>query len=170
MLWNQIARVCFYFFSTDRNFEHFSPLRNGSERNSESFLFHGMVQNGIPRVCFYFCSMVQNSENSSPLRNGSERNSESFMFRGTAGIPPEQTNCSVYSFFRGIIFLSEGASKTPYTIIHPNQRPLRSPKQQRIKTAKSRPPRSDTADDGVIETAMQKRIHRHTQTHRSSTY
>ncbi len=34
----------------------------------------------------------------------SERNSESFLFRGTAGIPPEQTNCSVYSVFRGVIF------------------------------------------------------------------
>ncbi len=37
-------------------------------------------------------------------RNDSERNSESFLFRGTAGIPPEQTNFSVYSVFRGIIF------------------------------------------------------------------
>jgi hypothetical protein len=32
------------------------------------------------------------------------------MFRGTAGIPLEQTNCSVYSVFRGIIFLSETAN------------------------------------------------------------
>jgi hypothetical protein len=40
-------------------------------------------------------------------RNGSERDSESFLFHGTAGIPPEQTNCSVYSVFRGQIFLSE---------------------------------------------------------------
>ncbi len=95
---------------TERNSEHFSPLRNGSEQNSESFLFYGMVQNGNPRVFFYFCSMVQNSEHSSLLRNGSERNSESFLFRGTAGIPPEQTNCSVYSVFRGIIFLSEIAN------------------------------------------------------------
>jgi hypothetical protein len=41
---------------------------------------------------------------------GSERNSESFLFRGTAGIPPEQTNCSVYSVFRRIVFLSEIAN------------------------------------------------------------
>ncbi len=54
--------------------------------------------------------MVQNSEYFSPLRNGSERNSENFLFRGTAGIPPEQTNCSVYSVFRRIIFLSEIAN------------------------------------------------------------
>jgi hypothetical protein len=54
--------------------------------------------------------MVQNSEHFSPLRNSSERNSANFVFRGTAGIPPEQTNCSVYSAFRGIIFLSEIAN------------------------------------------------------------
>jgi hypothetical protein len=56
--------------------------------------------------------MAQNSEHFSPLRNGSERNSESFLFRGTAGMPPEQSNCSVYSVFRGIIFLSEIANPT----------------------------------------------------------
>ncbi len=70
------------------------------------FHFCGMVQNRILSVCFKFCSMVQNSEHFSPLRNGSEWNSENFLFRGTAGIPPEQTNCSVYSVFCGVIFLS----------------------------------------------------------------
>jgi hypothetical protein len=80
------------FFPTEGNFEHFPPLGNGSERNSKSFLFHGVVQNGIPRVSFYFCSMVQNSEHSSPLCNGSERNSESFLFRGTAGKPEFRRN------------------------------------------------------------------------------
>jgi hypothetical protein len=60
MLRNGIPRVCFYFFSMERNSEHFCPLRNGSERNSESFLFRGMVQSEIPRVCFCFCSIVQN--------------------------------------------------------------------------------------------------------------
>jgi hypothetical protein len=30
-----------------------------------------------------------------------------FLFRGIAGIPSEITLCSVYSVFRGIIFLSE---------------------------------------------------------------
>ncbi len=64
----------------------------------------------IPKVCFYFCSMVQNSEHFSLPRNCSERNSESYQFRGTAGIPPEQTNSSVYSDFHGIIFLSEIAN------------------------------------------------------------
>jgi hypothetical protein len=37
-------------------------------------------------------------------RNGSERNSESFLFRGTAGIPPEQTNCPVYSSAENFFF------------------------------------------------------------------
>ncbi len=37
MVPNGIPRVCFYFCSTVQNFQHFSPLRNGSERNSESF-------------------------------------------------------------------------------------------------------------------------------------
>jgi hypothetical protein len=56
--------------------------------------------------------MVQNSEHFCPLRNGSEWNSENFLFRGTDGIPPEQTHCSIYSVFRGIIFLSEIANRT----------------------------------------------------------
>jgi hypothetical protein len=109
---NGIPRVCFYFVFTERNSEHFSPLRNDSERNSESFLFRGMVQKWIPRVCFYFCSMIQNSKHFSPLRNGSEWNSESFLFRRTARILPEQTNCSVYSVFRGIIFFG---NRQPYS-------------------------------------------------------
>ncbi len=100
-----------FFSSTERNSEHFSPLRKGSEWNSGSFLFRGMVMNGIPRVRFYFCPMVQNSEHFYPLRNGSEQSSESFLFRGTAGIPPEQTNCSVYS-----VFLSEIANPSAYLL------------------------------------------------------
>jgi hypothetical protein len=35
---NKIPRVCFYFCSTVQNSGHFSLPRNGSERNSESFL------------------------------------------------------------------------------------------------------------------------------------
>ncbi len=67
-------------------------------------LFRGMVRKESPRVCFYLCSTVENSEHFSLPGNGSERNSDSFLFRGTAGIPPEQTSCSVYFVFRGIIF------------------------------------------------------------------
>jgi hypothetical protein len=98
--------------------------RHTSYGNSKSlllFLFHGTefrvvfssaewVQNGIPRVFFCLCSMLQNSEHFSPLRKGSEQNSESFLFRGTHRILSEQTNCSVYSVFRRIIFLSEIAN------------------------------------------------------------
>ena len=65
--------------------------------------------------------MVQNSEHFSPLRNGSKRNSESFLFRGTAGIPPEQSNCSVYSVFHGIIFLSEIANPSDCCRLQYNQ-------------------------------------------------
>jgi hypothetical protein len=83
MIQNKIPRLCFFICSLVQNSEHFPPLRNGSERNSESFLFRGMtrtkfrdfasifvpwyripsisplwgtVRNGIPRV---FCSAEQ---------------------------------------------------------------------------------------------------------------
>jgi hypothetical protein len=36
-----------------------------------------------------------------------------FLFRGTTGIPSETTICSVYSVFRGIIFLSEIPNPRP---------------------------------------------------------
>jgi len=38
---------------------------------------------------------------------GFGRNSRSFLFRGTAGIPSEIPDCSSYSVFRRINFLSE---------------------------------------------------------------
>ncbi len=92
MVRNRIPSVCLYFCSTERNSELFSFPRNGSEWNSERLLqifFHGTEFRAFSR-----------------LWNGSEQNSENFLFRGT-GIPPEETNCSVYSVFRGIIFWSE---------------------------------------------------------------
>jgi hypothetical protein len=58
--------------------------------------------------------MEWNSEHFNLPGKGSERNSESFLFRRTAGIPPELTICSVYSVFRGIIFLPEIANPKPY--------------------------------------------------------
>ena len=97
-------------------------------------LFRGMVRNGIPRICFYFSSTERNSDLFSLPQKGSEQNYGSlflflvhgtefrgvfssaegfgtefrdFLFRGIAGIPSEITLCSVYSVFRGIIFLSE---------------------------------------------------------------
>ncbi len=81
--------------------------RNGIPR---CLLFRGMVRNRIPSVFFYFCSTARNFELFSLLWNGSEWNSESFLFCGTAGIPPEPSNCSVYSIFRGKMFLSEIAN------------------------------------------------------------
>ncbi len=117
---NGIPRVYFYFCPADGILS--------------CFLFRGMVRNGIPKACFYFCftkgilgiffhrmhvrngfqrvcffllhcTVVHNSEHFSLPRNGSERNSENFLFRETGRIPPEQTNCSLYSDFRGIICL-----------------------------------------------------------------
>ncbi len=97
-------------------------------------LFRGLVRNGIPRFCIYFGSTERNSELCSLPQKGSEQNNgilllflfyetefrvvfssaeglgtefRDFLFRGTTGIPPEITICSVYSVFRGIIFLSE---------------------------------------------------------------
>jgi hypothetical protein len=88
----EFASIFFYgteflvFFSSAEQF--------GTE--FQEFSIRQIVPNGIPRVFFYFCFIVQNSKHFSPLRNGSERNYENFLFRRTAGIPPEQTNCSVY--------------------------------------------------------------------------
>jgi hypothetical protein len=81
-----IPRVCFFC------------SRNGIP---SIFLFRGMVRNGIPRVCFYFFPLYRIP--SIFLFQGMVRN-------GTVGIPPERTNCSVHSVFRGIIFLSEIAN------------------------------------------------------------
>ena len=71
------------------------------------------TSDGIPRVSFVICFTERDFELFSLLWNGSERNSESFLFRGTAGIPPETSNCSVYSVFRGKMFLSEIANPNP---------------------------------------------------------
>ncbi len=70
MLWNKISKICFYFFSKERNSELFSLLLNGSER--------------IWRVCFYFSGSGILSI--FLFRGIFERNSESFLFCGTAGI------------------------------------------------------------------------------------
>ncbi len=43
MVQTGIPRVCFYNCSMAQNSKHFSPLRNGSEGNSESFLFCGIA-------------------------------------------------------------------------------------------------------------------------------
>jgi hypothetical protein len=85
---NGIPRIC-----TERNSEWCSLPQKGSEQNYGSlllFLFHGTEF----RVIF-----------SSAEGFGMEF--RDFLFRGTTGIPSEITICSVYSVFRGIIFLSE---------------------------------------------------------------
>ena len=99
MVRNEIPRVCFYFSSTEQNSELFSLPLKDSEGNSESmllFLVHGTEF----RVAF-----------SSAEGFGTEF--RDFLFRGIAGIPSEITLCSVYSVFRGIIFLSEIPNPMP---------------------------------------------------------
>ncbi len=87
--------------------ELLSSPQNCSECHSESlllFLFHGTEI----RVAFSstegfgteFRVVVSSAE-------GFGTEFRDFLFRGTAGIPSEITICSVYSVFRGIIFLSE---------------------------------------------------------------
>ncbi len=93
LVWNGIPRICIYFCSTERTSELFSLPKKGSEQNYGSlllFLFHGTEF----RVVF-----------SSAEGFGTEF--RDFLFRETTGIPSEITICSVYSVFRGIIFLSE---------------------------------------------------------------
>ncbi len=83
----------FAFLLVPRNSELCSLPQKGSEQNYGSlllFLFHGKEF----RVVF-----------SSAEGFGTEF--RDFLFRGTTGIPSEITICSVYSVFRGIIFLSE---------------------------------------------------------------
>ncbi len=59
--------------------EHFYPLRNGSERKYEVFIFYEMVRNEIPSF-FFFRGMARN------------------------GIPTGRIKISFCSVFRGIAF------------------------------------------------------------------
>jgi hypothetical protein len=93
MVPNKIPRVCLYFCSTELNSKLFSLPWKGSERNSKTMLL--------------IFSTERNSELFSLPRKGLEWNSARFLFHGTAGIPLKITICSVYSIFRGIVFLSE---------------------------------------------------------------
>jgi hypothetical protein len=93
------------WFGTE--FRQFVSIFVPQNRIPSCLLFRGRVRNRIPRVCYYICSTERNSELFPLPRKGSERNSERFLFRGTAGIPSEMIIGSVYSVFRGIIFLSE---------------------------------------------------------------
>jgi hypothetical protein len=121
MIRNGIPRICLNFLLHGKEFRVVFSSAECSEWNSESL--------------FYFGSMERNSELYSLLQKGSEHiflgslllfsfngtefrvvfsSAEGFgtefrecLFRGTTGIPSEITNCSAYSVFRGIIFLSE---------------------------------------------------------------
>jgi hypothetical protein len=94
--------------------------RNGSERNSENlhlFWFHGTdselcslphkgsEQNYGCLLLFLFHGTELRVIFSSAEGFGTEF--RDFLFRGTTGISSEITICSVYSVFRGKIFLSE---------------------------------------------------------------
>ncbi len=104
---NGSERNSIYLGSTERNSKLCSLPQKGSEQNYGSlllFLFHGTEF----RVIF-----------SSAEGFGTEF--RDFLFRGTTGIPSEITICSVYSVFRGIIFLSEIPNPSRDTSINPGQ-------------------------------------------------
>jgi hypothetical protein len=95
-----------------RKFASIFVPRNGIPN---CILFRGMVQTEFRE----FASMFYDKEFRAFFSSGncSERNSESFLFHGTAGIPLEQTNSSVYSDFHRIIF----CRKLPTYRNHSNQ-------------------------------------------------
>ncbi len=93
MVRNGIPTVCFFICS--------------KERNSELFSFRWRVRKGILRVCFYLCFHGTEFRVVFSSAEGFGTEFRGFLFRGTDGIPSEITFCSVYSVFRGIIFLSE---------------------------------------------------------------
>ncbi len=95
----ECASTVFWF--QERNSELYSLPQKGSEQNYGIlllFLFHGTEF----RVIFFSAE-------------GFGTEFRDFLFRGTTGIPSEITICSVYSVFRGIIFLSEIPNPTPPT-------------------------------------------------------
>jgi hypothetical protein len=96
-------------------FREFAPFFVPQNGILSYFLFRGMVGNGIPSICFYFCSM----ERIQVVFFSAEwfrTDSESLLLL-TAWTLPEQTNCSVYSVFRRINFLSEIANPTLVLLI-----------------------------------------------------
>ena len=126
--------LCWFLFGrgSERLFQFF-VARKGIP---SCVLFRGMVRNGIPGVCFStpVTHLIQKWRKILLPQKGSEQNYgrlllflshgtefrvvfssaegfgtefRDFLFRGTTGIPSEITFCSVYSVFRGIIFLPE---------------------------------------------------------------
>jgi hypothetical protein len=80
-------------------------------------LFRRMVRNRIMGVCFYFLFHGTEFRVISSSAEGFGTEFRDFLFRGTTGIPSEITLCSVYSVFRGIIFLSEIPNPSP-NVVH----------------------------------------------------
>ncbi len=99
--------------------------RNGT---ASVLLFCRIVRNKILKVCLYFCSTKRNSECFPLTRNGLEWNSESILFQDTAGIPLEQTLCSV---FRGKKILPENGKPSP--------RPIHTGKKTGLKISSHSP-------------------------------
>ena len=93
------------WFGTEfREFASIFVPRNGIP---SCFLIRWSVRKGIPRDCFYFLFNGTEFRVIFSSAEGFGTEFRDFLFRGTAGIPSEITLCSVYSVFRGIIFLSE---------------------------------------------------------------
>jgi hypothetical protein len=91
MVWNRIPRVLlFLFHGTEFRVVFSSAEGFGTEFREYASIFAGTEF----RVVFLSAE-------------GFGTEFRSFLFRGTAGIPLEISICSVYSVFRGIIFLSE---------------------------------------------------------------
>ncbi len=95
MLRNGIPRVCFFFFHGSEIWD-ISLLRNGSERYSKCLLL------------FLFKSTEFQAFFSSAKWSGTE--SREFSVPRNSRNSAGRNNCSVYSVFRGIIFLSEIAN------------------------------------------------------------
>jgi hypothetical protein len=101
------------WFGTEfREFASILVSRNGIP---SCVLFRRSVRNRIMGVCFYF--FVHGTEFRVVFSSAEGFGTEfrDFLFRGTTGIPSEIAICSVYSVFRGIIFLSK--IPNPITIV-----------------------------------------------------
>ena len=88
-------------------FREFASLFVPRKGIPSCFLFRWSDRKRNPRDCFYFLFNGTEFRVLFSSAEGFGTEFRDFLFRGTAGIPSEITICSVYSVFRGIIFLSE---------------------------------------------------------------
>ena len=93
-----------WFRTEFREFASIFVPRNGIP---SCFFFRCSVRKGIQRDIFYFLLNGTEFRVLFSSAEGFGTEFRDFLFRGTAGIPSEITLCSVYSVFRGIIFMSE---------------------------------------------------------------